>query len=86
MCHGLWFNVQEFDSETREVIDGMFSQLLVAKVKVAKSQKQKGKKDCGLFAIAYATALAYGHDLSKVKFCQEFMWSHLVSSALKIYF
>ena len=31
------------DSETREVIDGMFSQLLVAKVKVAKSQKQKGK-------------------------------------------
>ena len=67
------------DSETREVIDGMFSQLLVAKVKVAKSQKQKGKKDCGLFAIAYATALAYGHNLSKVKFCQEFMRSHLVS-------
>jgi len=32
------------DSETREVIDGMFSQLPVAKVKVAKSQKKKGKK------------------------------------------
>ena len=33
------------DSDTREVIDGMFSQLLVAKVKVTKSHsKQKGKK------------------------------------------
>jgi len=67
------------DSETRDVIDGMFQQLPIAKVKVAKSQKQKGKKDCGLFAIAYATALAYGCNLSKVKFCQESMRSHLVS-------
>ena len=68
--------IQHIDSETRDVIDGMFWQLPVAKVKVAKSQKQKGTKDCGLFAIVYATALAYGYNLSKVKFCQESMQSH----------
>ena len=49
------------------------------KIKLIKTQRQKGNKDCGLFAIAMATAIAFGTNLSKVTFCQESMRAHLVS-------
>jgi len=39
--------------------------------------KQTGSYDCGLFAIAYATALAYGHDPATHHYCQEKMRPHL---------
>jgi len=39
--------------------------------------KQTSSYDCGLFAIAYATALAYGHDPATHHYCQEKMRLHL---------
>ena len=47
-------------------------------IKVAYSQKQRGSTDCGLFAIAFATAIAFGLSPSKVKLRQEMMRAHLV--------
>ena len=59
--------------ETRKTICNIFQLLPVSNVKIAKAHKQIGTKDCGLFAIAYATALAFGQNLSKLRFCQECM-------------
>ena len=67
------------DGETREIICNVFRLLPVTNVKVVKAQKQMGTKDCGLFAIAYATALAFGQNPSKLKFRQESMRSHFVA-------
>ena len=71
------------DRETKSVIYGIFKSLSVNKVKLVKSQKQKGVKDCGLFAIAFATAfataLAHGQNLSKVKFQPHLTRSYLVT-------
>ena len=38
---------------------------------------QQGSKDCGLFAIAYATEIAYGHDPSSFIFDQSKLRQHL---------
>ena len=38
---------------------------------------QQGSKDCGLFAIAYATEIAYGHDPSSFIFDQSKLRPHL---------
>ena len=40
-------------------------------------QKQEGIVDCGLFAVAFATCLACGHDPSNYRFNQNEMRSHL---------
>ena len=63
------------DKETNEVVANLFPS---ASVKVIKSQKQAGGTDCGLFAIATATVLAYGTDLTSITFIQAAMRSHLV--------
>ena len=63
------------DKETNEVVANLFPS---ASVKVIKSQKQVGGTDCGLFAIATATALAYGTDPTSITFIQAAMQSHLV--------
>ena len=67
------------DKETRKIICTIFQQLPVSNVKVMKAQKQMGTKDCGLFAIANAVALALGQNLSKSRFRQESMRSHFVA-------
>lgn len=41
-------------------------------------QKQRGWDDCGLFAIAVATAFAFGVDPAEVTFQQDAMRAHLV--------
>lgn len=48
-------------------------------IKVFLYQKQEGGNDCGLFAIAAATAIANGHDPSKMKFQQGSMRPHFIS-------
>ena len=45
---------------------------------VVMCQKQEGVTDCGLYAIAYATAIAHGFDPVNVKIKQSAMWSHHV--------
>ena len=67
------------DRETRKNICNIFQLLPVSNIKVVKTKKQIGTKDCGLFAIAYATALALGQDPSKLSFHQESMRSHFVA-------
>lgn len=47
-------------------------------IKVAHSQKQRGSSDCGLFAIAFATAIAFGISPMKLKLRQEAVRAHLV--------
>ena len=42
-------------------------------------QWQSGGADCGLFAIAFATALCFGHDPSKLLYHQQSMRHHLVN-------
>ena len=48
-------------------------------IKVDSVQKQRGSNDCGVYAIAYATAVAFGQDLTEVTFHQPSMRKHLVS-------
>ena len=73
---------KSIDQETKLTISNLFqptgssNQL---KIKLIKTQRQKGNKDCGLFAIAMATTIACGKSPSKVTFCQESMRAHLVS-------
>ena len=47
-------------------------------VKVMQTQKKVGGNDCGLFAIAIATAIVFGADPTKLLFDQAAMRSHLV--------
>ena len=41
-------------------------------------QRQIGTSDCGLFAIAFAVALCYGHDPHMYKYIQDSMRHHLI--------
>ena len=70
---------KKVDRETRKTICNIFQLLPVTNVKVVKAQKQWGTKDCGLFAIANATALACGQNSSTLSFRQESMRSHFVT-------
>ena len=62
------------DEATKNTIANLF---LPFTVKVFVSQKQSGRQDCGLFAIANATTIAYGANPSLVKLDQSVMRSHL---------
>ena len=68
------------DMETETVVSNLFqwSKPIKLVVNVSRSQKQKGTADCGLFAIANATAIAHGKNPSKLKFNQESMRVHLI--------
>lgn len=48
------------------------------KKKVVRPQKQNGGLDCGVFAIAFATAIAINHKVD-MKFDQARMRAHLIS-------
>ena len=60
------------DQETKKVIENLFtvgdSPL---QIKVMKSQKQTGCVDCGVFSIANATAIAFGHNAAKLRLQQD---------------
>ena len=47
-------------------------------VKMMKTQKQKGRDDCGTFSIAYATTIALGRSPAVLAFHQSSMRAHLV--------
>jgi hypothetical protein len=63
------------DNATLDVIANLFRS---STVKMLECQKQEGGKDCGLFAIAYATAIGHGVDPTSVKLRQGAMRSHLI--------
>lgn len=61
---------------TKKVIRNLFK---ASEIEVMKTPKQTGSQDCGLFAIAYATALLNGIDVSNITFAQSKMREHLLS-------
>ena len=52
-------------------------------ITMSRCQKQSGDKDCGLFAIAFAVAIVFNLNASKLKFCQHMMRPHLVDCFTK---
>lgn len=58
----------------KEVVANLFHS---SSVKMMQTLKQVGSKDCGLFAIATATAIACGADPTRLVFNQASMRSHL---------
>ena len=51
------------DKETKQVLLNLCGHdKAESKLKLLKSQEQPGSKDCGLFAVAYATSIAFGED------------------------
>ena len=72
---------KSLDIETRKTINMLFKptgKTKMVDIKLLNSQKQKGSDDCGLFAIAFATAFAHGVSIEKIRFHQESMRAHLV--------
>ena len=64
---------KSIDQETKLTIFNLFQptgSLNQPKIKLIKIQRQKGNKDCGLFAIAMVTTIVFGKNPSKVTFCQ----------------
>ena len=62
------------DNETKATISRLFQRDINSVIiKVINSQKQAGVKDCGLFSIAFATAIAFGQNPTKQKFQQQSM-------------
>ena len=47
-------------------------------ISVLQPQKQNGTDDGGLYALAFATSLAYGHDPSTINYNQGMMRKHLI--------
>ena len=67
---------QNIDSGTECVIKNLFGHSLT--IHMVHIPKQDGGQDCGVFAIAIATALAYGMNVATLKFNQVAMRPHLI--------
>jgi len=67
------------DKGTHQIIQRMFaSHTSPLRVTVVNEPKQEGGSDCGLFAIAVCTGLAFGEDPSKMVIRQAGMRDHLL--------
>ena len=66
------------DSEMRTVCLNLFDIAKKPKLIYEPVQKQEGGDDCGVFSIAFATALAHNQDPVYVQFVQSTMCSHLL--------
>lgn len=66
------------DPTTARTIQTTFHCSMV-NIRLEPCQKQKGSVDCGLFALAYATSIIFGEDVSTREYNQGKMRSHLIS-------
>ena len=74
------------DKELKLTVDNLFQYNSNKPViKVVHCQKQKGSADCGVFAVANATAIAFGKNPSKLKLQEDALRAHLVSCFNKKY-
>ena len=65
---------KSLDDETKATVCQLFqSETTPPVIKVANPQRQKGDKDCGIFAIAFATAIVFDENPVKKRFKQESM-------------
>ena len=70
---------QHLDRESIQLVETLFQyDGIVPQIKMIQCGRQKGAKDCGVFAIAYATAIAHGLNPSRQNFTQQAMRAHLV--------
>ena len=68
------------DKESIQVVENLFTcNNVKPSIKMVKCQRQKGSKDCGVFAIAIATSLGFGLRPTRQVFKQDLMRSHLVN-------
>jgi hypothetical protein len=72
------------DAATLNLLKQLFG--VHIKVKMMKCPQQSGSRDCGLFAIANCTALAYGSHPSIATFNQGAMRQHLLNCFESFYF
>ena len=63
------------DKETEVIIANLFGSL---SIRIVNIEKQSGGSDCGVYAIALITALAFGMDPIVLKFNQPLMRRHLI--------
>ena len=61
--------ILQWSAKTVDVINNIFVITDETKIDVKRTQIQKGTQDCELFAIAIATALLNGLDMSQIIFC-----------------
>ena len=67
------------DDETHQTIQIMFgNNTSLLQVSTVNALKQQGGNDCGVFAIAISTCLAFGGDPTKMVICQARMRDHLL--------
>lgn len=66
---------KEIDASTQKVVSNMFGRV---KLNLVPVQKQKGGTDCGLFAIAFSTAICKELDPTTITFNQTAMRDHLI--------
>ena len=66
-----------FDETTKAIASSLFRTRI--KMHMEPLQKQVGGTDCGLFAIAVATAIAHGKDPSQSQFKQNQIRDHLLN-------
>ena len=69
----MYFDVHH---KTEKIVKKMFGASSI--IKIMNVQNQVGVQDCGLFAIAIATALVHDEDASSVQFNQSKMRDHLL--------
>ena len=55
---------RSIDEEMKQIVINLFQYDYEKppRIRVIKTEKQKGNRDCGLFAIAMAAAIAFGND------------------------
>ena len=68
----------KLDAEGRTTVKQMFGLKQMKCINMVNVQKQEGSRDCGLFAIAMMTSLAYDEDPSAITYDQSKMRSHLI--------
>jgi len=68
----------KLDYETRDTIKKMFSIKNCNRINIVPVQKQSGSKDCGVFAIAIMTSIAYGEDPQNITYDQDRLRAHLL--------
>ena len=63
---------QYLDQTSLKCVEKLFEQDDVSpRIKMSQCRRQKGSKDCGVYAIAFATAIAFSQNPSRQNFKQE---------------
>ena len=68
----------KLDSESRRIVKAMFSLKSANNIHMVPVQKQQGVTDCGAFAIAMMTSIAFNEDPSEVHYQQDNLRQHLL--------